>query len=202
VKEADMRRPRLSYANVTATLALVLATSGAGYAAAVHLPRNSVGSPQVKKDSLKGVDIKEGSLTTVPDAATLGGQSPVQLRYTAPVPSGVTLQGSWGYDTTSAGPGDYRAFFSYGAEFGAALSPEFAGTTTTTHCTGSADNPTALRGFVCLYLFPGASGGVSSFGALDVPFANTRFGSGVNLVVSSAVGADLFANGTWAATAP
>src|SRR5262245_57645295 len=58
VKEVDMRRPRLSYANVTATLALVLATSGAGYAAAVKIPRNSVGSPQVINDSLKGRDIK------------------------------------------------------------------------------------------------------------------------------------------------
>jgi hypothetical protein len=198
-----MRRPRLSYANVTATLALVLATSGAGYAAAaVTIPRNSVGSPQVRNDSLTGVDIKEGSLREVPNAGKLGGQTPVELRYTGKVPSGVTLEGNWGYDTQSAGPGDYNAYVSYGATFRSALSPEYAGTGTTAHCTGSAEKPSARRGFVCFYLFTGATAGVSSFGALDVAFVNTRFGSGLQLGVSAAPGSDVFADGTWAATAP
>jgi hypothetical protein len=199
-----MRRPRLSYANVTATLALVLATSGVSYAAAaVTIPRNSVGSPQVRNDSLTGVDIKEGSLKTVPDAATLSGLTPTQLRYTSKIPSGVVLKGPWGYDSQSTGPGDYRAFFAYGAEFAVAPTPEYAGTGTTTHCTGSAEDPKAQRGFVCVYLFPSASAGASSIGVVDATFVNTRFGSGVNLVVSSAtVGIDLFANGTWAARAP
>jgi hypothetical protein len=196
-----MRRPRLSYANVTATLALVLATSGATYAAAA-LPRNSVGSPQVKNDSLTGVDIKEATLKEVPNAAKLHGQTPTQLRYTAKVPSGVTLRGSWGYDTQSAGPGDYNAYVSYGAAFGAALKPEYAGTDTTTHCTGSAANPSAQSGFVCFYLFTGATAGVSTFAALDPPFVNTRFGAALQLGVSVAAGSDVFADGTWAATAP
>jgi hypothetical protein len=198
-----MRRPRLSYANVTATLALVLATSGVSYAAAaVTIPRNSVGSPQVRNDSLTGVDIKEGSLKTVPDAATLNGQTSTQLRYTSKVPSGVTLRGNWGYDSQSAGPGDYNAYVTYGAAFRAALTPEYAGTGTTTHCAGSADKPSAQSGFVCFYLFNGATAGVSTFGALDVPFVNTRFGAGLQLGVTSAAGSDLFADGTWAATAP
>jgi hypothetical protein len=44
-------RHRLTYANVTATLALVLAIGGSSYAA-ISLPRNSVGSSQLRKSSV------------------------------------------------------------------------------------------------------------------------------------------------------
>jgi hypothetical protein len=46
---------------VLASLALAVALGGTAYAAA-RLPRNSVGSPQVKPNSLKGSDIKESTL--------------------------------------------------------------------------------------------------------------------------------------------
>src|SRR4051794_19100791 len=54
-------RPRLSYANVVATLALVLAASGGAYAA-TQLPRNSVGSRQIRKNAVTSSKIKNGSL--------------------------------------------------------------------------------------------------------------------------------------------
>lgn len=54
-------RRHVSYANVASTLALVLAASGAGYAAS-SLPRNSVGAPQIKKDAVRSADVKNGSL--------------------------------------------------------------------------------------------------------------------------------------------
>jgi hypothetical protein len=81
-----MMRPvsRPGYANITATLALVVALGGTGYAA-VSLPKHSVGSKQLKKDavvskkvknnSLTGSDIDEATLGTIPDAATLEGRS-------------------------------------------------------------------------------------------------------------------------------
>jgi hypothetical protein len=63
-----LRRPRLSYANVTATLALVVATStGGAYAAA------TIGSAQIKDDAVKSrhiasanvktTDLKDGAVT-------------------------------------------------------------------------------------------------------------------------------------------
>jgi hypothetical protein len=64
-------RGRLSYANVVATLALFLALAGGTYAA-LHLPKNSVHSKQVKNDALKGADINEAKLGTVPSANSLG----------------------------------------------------------------------------------------------------------------------------------
>ena len=73
-------RPKLSYANVVATLALFLALGGVGYAA-TQLPRNSVGraqlkagavtSAKVKNKSLRGVDIKTGSLPDCPSGMKL-----------------------------------------------------------------------------------------------------------------------------------
>ena len=56
-----MRLPRLTYANVTATLALVFAMTGTGYAAGV-LPPNSVGPKQLKNNAVSSVKVKNGSL--------------------------------------------------------------------------------------------------------------------------------------------
>jgi hypothetical protein len=58
-----MTSPRrtLSYANVTATLALVVALSGTSYAA-VQLPKNSVGAKQIKTDAVKSAEVKNGSI--------------------------------------------------------------------------------------------------------------------------------------------
>lgn len=45
------RRPRLSYANVVSTIALIFALSGSAYAV-TQLPRESVGAPQLKKGAV------------------------------------------------------------------------------------------------------------------------------------------------------
>jgi hypothetical protein len=50
-----------SYANVTATLALVIALGGTSYAA-IKLPKNSVSSLQVKDRSLLKKDFRPGQL--------------------------------------------------------------------------------------------------------------------------------------------
>jgi hypothetical protein len=54
-------RRRLSYANVTATLALFVALGGVSYAA-VKLPRNSVGGAQLKRDAVTSVKVKGGAI--------------------------------------------------------------------------------------------------------------------------------------------
>ncbi len=54
-------RPRATYANVTATLALVVALGGGAYAATA-LPKNSVGAAQLKKDAVTSVAVKDRSL--------------------------------------------------------------------------------------------------------------------------------------------
>src|SRR3954453_2016273 len=58
-----MRRLRsgLSYANVTATIALFVALGGSSYAA-LKLPRNSVGSTQIRAGAVHSSDIKDRSV--------------------------------------------------------------------------------------------------------------------------------------------
>ena len=98
-------RPKLTYANVVATLALFIAMGGASAFAATQLAKNSVGAKQLKKNSvitakikneaitaakvkngtLTGTQINSSTLGSVPaatnatnaaNASQLGGQSP------------------------------------------------------------------------------------------------------------------------------
>src|SRR4051812_34652759 len=76
-----MRRPharRPSPSLVISVIALVVAMGGTGYAA-FRLPRNSVGSAQVKKNAITSVKVKNGSLKRLDFAAgglPVGGQGP------------------------------------------------------------------------------------------------------------------------------
>ncbi len=56
-------RPRFTYANVVATLALFLVLTGGAAYAATHLAKNSVGSKQLKKNAVTGAKIKNGTIT-------------------------------------------------------------------------------------------------------------------------------------------
>ncbi|MFN8161727.1 MAG: hypothetical protein U0R52_11875 [Solirubrobacterales bacterium] len=67
-------RPRLSYANVVATLALFLALGGAAYAA-FKLPPDSVRSRNIVKGQVKTSDLGKGAVTRAKIAA------PEKLRY-------------------------------------------------------------------------------------------------------------------------
>ena len=49
---------KLSYANVMATIALFIALGGSSYAAFV-LPRDSVGSKQIRKGAVRSTEIKD-----------------------------------------------------------------------------------------------------------------------------------------------
>ena len=53
-------RPRITYANVMATLAMFIALGGGAYA--VTVPRNSVGSAQLKKNAVNARAVRDGSL--------------------------------------------------------------------------------------------------------------------------------------------
>lgn len=55
------RSTPLSYANVTATLALVFALGGSAYAA-TQLPENSVGRAQIRKNAITSAKVENGSL--------------------------------------------------------------------------------------------------------------------------------------------
>jgi hypothetical protein len=92
VKQGSRIRERLTYSNVMSTLCFFLLVSGGLAYAADHLGRNSVGTRQLKKNSVNGLKVKDKTLTgrdidlatlgTVPgaaDAQTLGGLSSTQI---------------------------------------------------------------------------------------------------------------------------
>lgn len=56
-------RPKLTYANVTATLALFLALGGTSYAA-LQLPRNSVGSAQIRSSAVGRSELASRAVTS------------------------------------------------------------------------------------------------------------------------------------------
>jgi hypothetical protein len=56
-------RPKLSYANVAATIALVLALGGGTVYAASHLGKNSVDSKAIKKGAVKNSDLAKNAVT-------------------------------------------------------------------------------------------------------------------------------------------
>src|SRR5215217_1407715 len=120
-------RGRLSFANVMSAIAVFIALGGTSYAIS-KLPKNSVGTIQIKKnavkgskvaqDSLTGADIKESTLNTVPkavdaqnavnaqtaaNALTLGGLSPTQIAEASKVgcPGGMQLEVGICFETTT-----------------------------------------------------------------------------------------------------
>jgi len=83
---------RLTYANVTATLALFVALSGGAYAA-VKLPANSVGAVQLKDNAVNSAKVLDGSLMGTdfqPGQLPAGGVSGLEVIYadSGPGPAG------------------------------------------------------------------------------------------------------------------
>jgi hypothetical protein len=58
------------YANITATLALIISLGGVSYAA-VQIPKNSVGSKQIKNGAIQAKDVKPGVIPTIPTIPTV-----------------------------------------------------------------------------------------------------------------------------------
>jgi hypothetical protein len=67
-------RPKLTFANVISCLALFIALGG--LAVAAGLPKNSVGTKQLKKNAVTAVKIKDGAVGTkkIPNGAVTGAQ--------------------------------------------------------------------------------------------------------------------------------
>ena len=73
-----MRPPRITYANVTATLALVLALGGTSYAVS-KLPPNSVRTPQLQRGAVSSEKVQADAICRAklaPDALVAGPRGP------------------------------------------------------------------------------------------------------------------------------
>jgi hypothetical protein len=109
---------RLRYANVVATLALFIALGGTGYAA-IDLPRNSVGTAEIRDGAVRSRDIRDGSVRTRDLAPGARGRL-----HRAIVARDGTLTGGDARTAERVGAGVYRVRFGtpvYRCAFGAAL---------------------------------------------------------------------------------
>ncbi len=176
----------------------------------------------VKNNTLLGADVRESTFGRVPSAAsavnarnaasagnaqTLDGLDSSNLVPGGVIPSGRTVTGTYGvWFTATAADQERVGTFSFGASLAAAPSASMigAGGSPTPSCPGSADDPQAAPGHLCVYEQSVAG---EPFRCLFrvAPFAfcgdrvNT-FGAGV-WIRSSAAGAT-YSLGTWAVTAP
>jgi hypothetical protein len=151
-------REKLSYANVTATIALFLALGGTGYAA-VSLPRNSVGSAQIRSRAVGPSELRTRAVSSraIRDGTVsardisrsarasltgpAGPQGPAGTALRAAVPAGGTVQrGNAISAAHQSGTNEYRV------DFGRDLAPCVATATLATVPAGAgADQPAAGR---------------------------------------------------------
>jgi hypothetical protein len=102
-------RPRLSYANVASTLALILALGGVSYAAATinggSIKKRTISGNRLKLNTVTGREVRESKLAKVPkaklaDTATnaglLGGSTPTSFRDACP--AGTTFKNGACYE--------------------------------------------------------------------------------------------------------
>jgi len=181
------------------------------------LRNNDIRGRDVRANTLTGSDINESRLGKVPSAANadtaanatqLGGTAAgAYIRYGGPIPSGTTVIGNWyaGPSTTTAGsfgfdevdlPGlapaaitDTTANMGAGTTGGADSDPA---------CTGTATAPTAPAGKICFYV--GFQVGLTALSAFTSNGPPAK-GAAVR-VTGAAAGANRYARGGWAYTAP
>src|SRR5213592_229965 len=105
-------RPRLSYANVIATVALFIALGGTSYAA-LRLPRDSVGATQIRAGAVRSSEVRDGSLRADDLSAgarqTLGGGGRV---FFAAVGAGGKAERGNSTSAAIEGTGHYEVGFS------------------------------------------------------------------------------------------
>lgn len=204
-----MKRARLPHATLIAYVALFVALAG-GSAFAAHrylISAKSQISPKVRK-ALRGNAGPRG--ITGPTGATGPAAPPGPTGASGPtgavgtqLPSGKTETGVFFADATAHGSSELApASISFPVPLASAPTPTLVTSGTTPNCQGSATNPTAAPGYLCVYV--GSSANIGESGIYN-PFggdAGTASAYGAGIVIVSAASGDFYADGTWAVTAP
>jgi hypothetical protein len=153
-------RSSLTFANVMVVL-LTFVVFGGGAYAAVQLPKNSVGSKQLKKGAVTRAKINKATMEALRGAqgptGPAGAAGSAAAAPTGTVPAGVTLRGPGVVGSLSSGVGNEGVIS--GISFGGAqlaarpianIVP--AGSPPTPSCPGSASAPEATAGNLCFYV--------------------------------------------------
>jgi hypothetical protein len=212
-------RTRLTYANVTSTLALFLVLAGGSAFAANHLAKNSVGAKQLKRGAVTAAKIKKNAVTPAKlNARTLavlrGPQGPQGPQgapgptgsFSSTLPSGQTLRGIFNLDGEVPASGNWiGGSISFGAKLSRppAIQVIPVNGPPTANCPGSALDPSAAPGILCIYQIT-HSAQVDKFSVCDLNCVTEGFASpwGAEIFLSSKASGRVFVDGSWAVTAP
>ncbi|MDQ2629666.1 MAG: hypothetical protein M3Y75_01640 [Actinomycetota bacterium] len=212
-------RAHLTYANVVSTLCLFLVLGGgAAVAVSTVLPKNSVGTKQLKKGAVTPVKLSEASKATLTGPEGPRGPEgppgqegrrgpegpqgdPGEVLFPPALPSGQTQKGAYGIASTRANK-EGGAFYP-GVQVSYPVPLSFTPTINviekdgppTANCPGDVSNPTATAGNLCLYA---QQEGVP-LEVENIP-ASGRFGFMV--FPEAEEGFNYQVTGTWAVTAP
>ena len=210
-------RSKLSYSNVMVTvLAVIVVGGGTAYAATQALPKNSVGSKQIKKEAVTPAKLSAAAKSTLVgpkgpkgDTGATGAQGPKGDKgetgppgpLTEVLPSGKTERGMYVFNGTRPAGGSYTPNFSISYPLPLSFDPKLTfikvGGSATAECPGSISTPLAAPGNLCIY--EGRDDNGFPTGALLEP--NTkRFGA--LLFVNATASSDYEVEGTYAVTAP
>ncbi len=205
--------------------AAVLITGGSiknGTIRGIDVRNGGLTGLDVKNDTLAGADVRESSLGRVPAAAsavnavnaasagsarTLDGLDSSNLVPGGVIPSGRTVTGTYGVWYTATALNQIGlASFSFGSSLTAAPQASLipAGGAPTPNCTGSAADPDAAPGHLCVYEQINANTNLQCVVRL-APFmacADRAVPFGAGVLVRSTGAGTTYSLGTWAVTAP
>jgi hypothetical protein len=227
-EESNLMRfpsPKLNYANVIATVALFVALGGVAVAAG--LPKNSVGTQQLKSGAVKSADLRRGAVTSgkiaegavtpskLADGAVTSGKlgdgavTPAKLAadvgpLLGPLRSGQTLRGFFGLGAATIVAGAMtRDAVSFpfplrSTPVATVLEPD----QTSAHCDGlgggTSQTPQAASGHLCVYITKRVNLDATEPLTVESP---TRLGFGL-VTQAGPLSEDYYAYGQWAVTAP
>lgn len=230
--EPRRRRLRLSYANVGATLALVLGLTGGAFAATASAPSQIHACYSKRTGNLRIVGARkkcqrgekalawnqqgprgftglQGPRGTNGTNGAQGIQGPAGPFPTGTLPSGATIKGTYQVTGQVTSSGDrVLGPISFVWEMPAQLTTNViaSGGSSTAACPGTADHPAAAPGNFCMYREAALEQDVSQVQAYTPTgggyFTKTGFTGVIVDVTAGAVNTDTDAGGTWAATAP
>ena len=199
---------------VAAIVLAIISTTGAVAGSLItskRIKNNTIKSIDVRNGTLQGVDVKDGNLTgadlangSVTGADLAGGPSGAVI---TPLASGRTVRGTIGGRANNLAAGEEAAA-------NASLPVPAPVALDDTHvavngedepvgaCPGTATNPSAAPGFVCIYPWSTANAEASPSGHVwgSDGAANERYGFQLSFRALAAGDATYFAN--WAYTAP
>ncbi len=214
-------RKRLTYANVMSSLAVFLVVAGGTAFAATHLGKETVGTKQLKKEAVSLAKINAAAKTALKgatgpigltgpkgDKGDKGERGEAGPFPTGPLPSGATIRGTYSIGTHQNTAGEYHNIgVSFGYTLASAPTGHFVavGTTPPAQCPGSALNPQAAPGNLCVY--EAVEGNQASTPTVFNPANGTTgtvgtVGFGVSVTGGASTGSNILSYGTWAVTAP